>query len=274
MKFPVFFCFFLGLTLVHSAKADTTLEYQVNEAGAKQGKLHSLQIKEGMILLKDVDVDGGRDFLYSAAPEQLFILDHHKHSFMSLDENQINHFAKQTETVQPLLKGFGEQIARLDPKQRAKWESLIGDKVSLDNLAAAAKPAVPVKLVKTGVGRKVGGFACEQIEVYQGKTKSGQLCLADPGKLNMSALDYATLRGLLGFSERLVSKTQGLARQFGVDLPLLELGNLAGVPVEIIDASQQKQSSLRLSRVLTQAVSAEGMQVPTGYQGEPFKLWK
>lgn len=274
MRHPVIFSLIVGLSIICSASADTTLEYRVEKPGAKLGRLQSLQIKDGRILLKGVDVDGGRDFLYSSAPEQLFVIDHRAHKVMTLDENQINHLAKQTEAVQPLLRGFGEQIAKLDPKQRAKWEGILGGKVSLDNIAAAAQPSVPTSIVRTGVGKKVGGIACEQMKVFQGKTQTAEFCLADPAKLDMQAADYAALRSLLGFSERLASKTQGLAKQFGVSLPDLDLHDLAGVPVELSEVSGAKPVSLRLNRILAQSVSPEGMQIPEGYQSEPFKLWK
>jgi hypothetical protein len=264
-----FLCFVL--TTAPGAQADTTLEYWLNETGAKQGKLHTVHIKDGRILVKGVDGEG-KDFLFSSSPEQLFVIDHGRRSFRGLDEAQINRLAKQSEAVQPLLQGFGEQLARLNPKQRQKWEGILGGK-TVDNIAAAAKPVEPVSIVKAGAGRKVEGIPCQPMNVFQGKSQTAEFCLADPAKLNISADDYATLRGLLGFSERLVGKTQGLARQFGVSLPNIGLNGLEGVPIEISEVSGAKQS-LRLKRTLAQAVPPEWMQVPEGYRGEPFKLWK
>ena len=273
MRLRVLFSLLLGLNTVPGAQADTTLEYLLDESGAKPGKLQTVHIKDGRILVKAADGDGNRDYLYSASPEQLFVIDHHKRSAMSLDENQINRLAKQSEAVQPLLQGFGEQIAKLNPKQRAKWEGILGGKVSLDTIAAAAQPPEPVHIVKAKGGRKVEGIACEQRNVFQGKTQTAEFCLADPAKLDMSAADYATLRSLLGFLERLVGKTQGLAKQFGVSLPDIDLRELEGVPVELSDMSGSKWS-LRFKRLLAQDVAAAWMQVPEGYQREPFKLWK
>ncbi len=272
MRHSIFFPLILGLSIVYSANADTALEYLVDETGANKGKLESVQIKDGRILVKSAD--GDKDFLYSSSPEQLFVINHQARKIITLDESQISQIAKQTEAVQPLLQGVGEQIAKLNPKQRAKWEEMLGGKVSLDKIAAAAQPVPPTKIVKTGQNRKVAGIACEQMDVFQDKTQTAEFCLADPAKLNMSGADYATFRSLLGFAERLAAKTQGLAKQFGVSIPNLDLRGLEGVPIELRDVSSHSQGNLRLSRIVAGEVSAKWMQAPQDYQSEPFKLWK
>lgn len=263
-----------GLGLAQAAHADITLEYLTAENGAKSAKLQPVIVKDGKILVRGIGGDENMDFIYSSSPEMLSVIDHRKRSVMTLDENQVNRIAQQTETVQPLLQGVAGQIAKLNPKQRAKWEEMLGGKVSLDKIAQAAQPVPPTNIVKTGQSRKVAGIACEQVDVFQGKTQTAEFCLADPAKLNMSGADYATFRSLLGFAERLAAKTQGLAKQFGVGLPNLDLRDLAGVPIELHDVSGHGQGSLLLSRIVAAEVSAEWMHAPKDYPSEPFKLWK
>jgi hypothetical protein len=267
--------FFIAcLCLVSPANADSTLEYDVIESESQPAKVQTVTIKDGKILIKDVGGGGKLDFIYSANPEILFIVDHGKRSVMALDEGQVNKIAKQTETVQPLLQGIGEQIGKLDPKQRAKWESMLGGKVDLDNLAEAAKPAQAVKIVKSGKARKVMGIECQPMAVFQGKVKSAEFCMADAAKLELSVMDYATIRSLLNFLERVTSKTQGLAKQFGINLPNLNLHEVVGVPIEIHDLSSNSHSSLSLKRFVPSAESVDVMKIPEGYQFGPFKLWK
>jgi len=274
MKHLKSFFLLAGLSLIQAANADNTLEYLLTEAGEKPGKLQAVVVKDGKVLLKGAGGGGNLDFIYSAIPEQLSIIDHGKHSVMVLDESQIDRIAKQTETVQPLLQGVAGQIAKLDPKQRAKWEDMLGGKVSLDKIAEAAKPTPKSSVVKTGKVRKVADVACEQMNVFQGKAQTAEFCLAEPANLKLSAADYFTLRTLISFADRLAAKTQGLAKQFGVDIPRLDLGDLAGMPIELRDVSGHGQGSLRLNRIDAASVPAELMSIPEGYQTEPFKLWK
>lgn len=259
-----------SLSLAQAAQADSTLEYRV---GADADKLQSLLVKDGKVLAKGAADGGNMDLLYSSAPEQLSVIDHRKRTVMTLDETQVNRLAQQAETVQPLLQGFAAQFAKLNPKQRAKWEEMLGGKLPLEQMAAAAKPTLPANIVKTGRARKVAGIPCEQMNIVQGGTQMAELCLASPAKLNIPGEDYATLRALLNFSERLAAKTQGLSKQFGVDMPNLGPHGLEGVPIEMRETAK-RSGSLRLNRIVTSAVSAEWMQIPDGYQTEPFKLWK
>jgi len=261
------------LGLIQAASADSTLEYLVAEGNSKPGKIQAVIIKDGKIPVKDVGGDGNLGFIYSATPEILFIVDHGKRSVMTLDEGQINRISKQTETVQPLLQGLGQQLSKLDPVKRKQWEEMLGGKIHLDTLAEASKPVQATKIINTGQTKKVEGYACEQMEVFQGKTKSVEFCMADPAKLKLSDTDYATIRSFLSFLERVSSKTQGLAKQFGVNLPNLDLRDIVGVPIELRDVSSLGQTNLKMNRIVTSTVSTDAIKIPDGYQIVPFKLW-
>ncbi len=274
MKHRFWFLLKLSLCFTLTANADSTLEYDVHEAETQPSKVQSVFIKGGKILVKDLGGGGKLEFIYSANPEILFIVDHGKREVMALDEGQINKIAKQADTVQPLLKGLGEQLGKLDPNQRAKWEAMLGGKVDLNTIAEAAKPVQAGKIIKSGKNRKVAGIECQPMSFVQGKVKAAEICMADPAKLNLDVLDYATIRSLLNFLERITSKTQGLAKQFGINLPNLNLRDVNGVPIEIVDLSSQNQSSLSLKRVVGSVDSVDLMKIPEGYQLGPFKLWK
>jgi len=264
---------FAGLGLAHSASADSTLEYLITEGNSKAGKVQPVIIKDGKMMVKDVGGNGNLGFIFSATPEILFILDHDKRSVMTLDEGQVNRISKQAETVQPLLQGLGQQLSKLDPSKRKQWEEMLGGKIHLDTLAEAAKPVQTLKIVNTGKTKKVGGFACEQMDVFQGKTKTTEFCMADPAKLNLSESDYTTIRSFLSFSERVSSKTQGLAKQFGVNLPKLDLRDIIGVPIELRELSSHNQTTLKINRIVTSTESTDAIKIPDGYQFVPFKLW-
>ena len=263
-----------SLLLVPAAKADSVLEFLVKETRDPAGKTQPVLVKDGQIMVKGAGGDENLDFLYSRAQERLVIIDHHKRTFMPVDEQQVNRIAQQTEDVQPLLKGLGEQIGKLSPKQRDKWEQMLGGNISLDKIAKAAEPQKPSSLVKTGMGKNVAGIACQQMNLIQGTAPMAEVCLADPASMNMSGDDYATIRSLFSFSERLATKTQGLAGQFGVKIPNIAIREVAGIPIELRDLSGENLGSMTLSRILSTAVSPERMQIPNGYRVEQLTLWK
>jgi hypothetical protein len=274
MHNPLIIALFCGLGLARAASADITLDYLVSDTGAKADKTQALIVKDGKALVKGVGGDGNLDFIYSASPEFVLIIDHGKRSVMALDEKQVDRLVKQSDTVQPLIQGVAGQIAKLNPEQRAKWGEMLGGKVSLDKLAVATKPVPKSAAVKTGKMRKVADVSCEQINILQGKTKTAEFCLAEPANLKLSAADYFTLRTLISFADRLAKKTQVLAYQFGVNIPQIEIGVLPGFPIELRDLSGHDHNSLKLNRVDASSVSEDLMRIPEGYQTEPFKLWK
>ena len=263
-----------GLLLAPVARADSILEFLVKETRVDAAKTQPVLIKGGRVMVKGAGGDKNLDVLYDRAQEELVIIDHHKRSFTAVDEQQVNRIARQTEEVQPLLKGLGEQIGKLSPKQREKWGQMLGGNVSLDKIAKAAEPAQPANLVKTGTGKSVAGIACEQMNVIQGSAPMAEICLADPAKLNISSDDYATIRAMLSFSERIAARTRGLAGQFGIKIPHIAMQDVAGIPVEMRDLSDEHLGSMTLSRILTSAVSADQMQIPSGYKAEQLALWK
>jgi len=263
-----------SLLLTPLAKADSVLEFLVKETHDPTGKTQPVLIKDGQIMVKGAGGDANLDFLYSRAQESLVVIDHHKRTFMPLDEQQVNRIAQQTEDVQPLLQGLGQQIGKLSPKQREKWESMLGGKVSLDKIAKAAEPAKPANLVKMGGGKTVAGIACQPMNVIQGSKPLAELCLADPAAMKIPSDDYATIRSLFNFSERLAAKTQGLAGQFGIKIPNLALREVFGIPIEVRDLSDENLGSMTLSRTITSAVAADRMKLPEGYRSEQLNFWK
>jgi hypothetical protein len=257
-----------------TATADSMLEFLIQDSGITAGKPQPVLIKDGMLLVKGAGGDEQLDLLYSRAKERLTIIDHRKKTFMPVDEQQISNISHQTEDFMPLLQGLGEQMAKLTPAQRARWEDMLGGKVSLDKLANASKPQKPTSVVKTGVGRSVAGVNCEAVNVIQGKATMAEVCLAAPNELNLSKDDYATIRSLFNFSGNLAAKTHGFAEHFGVKIPNVKLQDFAGVPIQMRDLSGEKLGSLTLSRIVTSELSGDLMQIPSGYHPEKLSLWK
>lgn len=266
--------FILALGFAQGAAADSTLEYRLIDNGTKHPSAKNLNvfIKTGWMLLKGAGSGGQLDLLFYSTAKQLFIIDHGKSSVMVLDENQVHRFAKQAETVKPLLQGFVGQLAKLDPQQRGKWEAMLGG-LPLDKLSEAAKPLEKVRIENTSRGQKVANVACQSYNLYQGNAKTHEFCLAQAEDLKLTEGDYATVRALLGFAEQVTELTQGLSRQLGLPIPAFELSNVPGIPIEIKDLSKPRTSTLRLGRIDTAELTAEMMRVPTNYRVESFKLW-
>ena len=145
-----------GLALPSIAHADIVLEYMVKGINVSAATTQDIAIKNDQIMVKAVGGDKNLDLLYRHAAENVVIVDHRKGTLMTVDEQQVDRINQQTQNVQTLLQGLGEQIAKLSPDQRQKLQELLGDNVSLDTIAKAAEPPAPTRLVPAGVKRGGG----------------------------------------------------------------------------------------------------------------------
>jgi hypothetical protein len=257
-----------------TSEADSTLEYLIGANGNTGRQIHSVFIRNGKILIQTAGGNTQPNLLFHRAPEALFIIDHKKRSVLTLNEQQINSIEKTSAAAQPLLQGFGKQIAQLDPQQRAKWQQMLGNSVSLDKISEAAKPAKTATLLDTGKTENVKGIDCRQFNVLTDNAPSAELCLASQNSLRLSDDDYATLMSLLQFSNKIVSASHGLANQFGVDIPNFPLTDIAGIPIKISDLNKNGNGSLSLERIRNTPVSEAPMQIPKDYKSEAFALFK
>lgn len=269
----ILFAFSASLMLSTRSEADTVLDFVVKENSAAPAIKQALVVKDEQVMIKAAGGSPNIDLLYSRAAEKVVIADHQKRTLMTVNEEEVARINLQAKDVQPLLQGFSDQVAKLSPEQRQKWQELLGDTISLDKIAKASEPPQPNRLVPTRLTKKVAGIRCQEMRLLQGETPMAELCLAEPAAMKIPARDEATLRALFSLYERLATKSQGLARQLGLGLPSLAMADMAGIPVEIRDLSRDENGTLTLSAVKTAAVSPEVMKIPAGYQAVPLALW-
>lgn len=268
-------CSLLALicTIAPASRADTTLDYTVQEPHAATPRSQSVLIKNGQVMIKGAGGEARLDVLYGRDQQKVWVIDHHERTVMTLDEKRLDRLARQAKDVQPLIQGLGAQLGKLSPDQRHKWEQMLGGKVDLERLAeSAASVPTQLRVLSTGESRKVAGISCQSMNVVEDKATRAEFCLAQASQLNIPSEDYATLRALLGFSERLVAKARALAGQLGVKIPAIAIGQLEGVPIEMQDLSRDRLGTLTLSRVMTSAVPEEWMQSPAGYRSKELKF--
>ncbi len=262
-------CFFLG----NFSHADTVIEYLLSEQDTplNGGQLQPVWVKEGKLLIKHAGGSRNTDVLFNQALDSLIIINHKNRTFVPLNEEKIGRIAQQTAEMAPVVRGLNEQLRKLSPKQRAKWEEMLGDfplgEITQDKEGAPSS-------IKTVGDKIVNGFACQQMDVFTGDAKTAELCLADRSTLNLSGEDFATIRSLLSLTERMVSKAGSLASQFGIKVPQIAIRNLAGVPIEMKDFSNENKGHMTLKRIASETITAESLQVPAGYRAEELTLWR
>lgn len=263
-------CLVSAFLAVGAVSADSTLEYRLSGETAPQTVL----IKGDQVLIRSVSGTAKFDILFRGSDGVVFLIDHHQRSYTPVTERSVAELTSQAQEIQPLLRGFGEQIGRLSPKQKAKWAEMLGG-VDLERLTARPKAQAPVRLIGVGAGKTPEGIVCNRLELRQGSEKKGEICLAKPEALGLPKSDYEALRSLLAFSARVADQAKDLATHF-VDIgpiPTMDLDAYPGVPVEFRTSASRPEVFLTLNRVITEPLSALVLEIPTGYPSKPLTFW-
>lgn len=269
MRYLAFLMTLLGVSGTAAVHADSALQYRLNG----QEDIQPILIKGGKVLIPGLEGAGHhRDLLYDSGRSEAVLIDHKAHTYVKVNKETIERVSRQSEPLQPLLAGLGSQLKKLTPEQRAKWQGMLGG-IDLDKLAAATQASSPMRLAKDGAPRKVGSFTCDPVMVLRGKDKVAEVCLSQADVVGLTADDYATLRSMLDFAQRVAKKTQGLSGLMGFSIPMVSVQDLPGVPVEIRSMGTRHTEKAQLASVDPSGSAAVAMTVPEGYRGEELKLW-
>ncbi len=253
-----------------SAFAESVIDFRVENGRRSSEQL--VMIKNGALLVKSAGGDENLDMLYERGNQRLVLIDHKKRNFTPLTEEKVDRMARQAEEIQPLIRGVSEQLRKLSPKQRAKWEGMLGG-ISLDQIESAKHETESMTIKKTGTAKKVAGIACEQMSVVKGDAVTAEFCLAKPAALKLPEDDSLTLRSLIEFTQRLAARAQGLTGQFGFPLPANGMMALTGIPIEMRDLSGKRPSVMTFNGIGTGEISADSLTVPAGYRPKELALW-
>ena len=253
-----------------TGRADTVIDYRV-EAGDRTAA-QPVIIRGNSLLVKSAGGDPNLDILYERAPEQLVLIDHGQRQFTPVTEARVRQLASQFEDVQPLLRGLAKQIAHLPPKQRAKWNTMLGG-ISLEQYTAARDAGKATTLRKAGETRTVAGVSCAPLSLLKNGVETAEFCLAEPAALHLAGGDAATLDAMLGFARKLAERAEGLAAPFGFTFEGARLRDLAGVPVEVREHGGREPLSLTLRQVGGEDATAGPLAIPAGYKARQLNFW-
>lgn len=251
------------------SEAASSLHYRL----AGSSTVQPIVIKEGRVLIPGLDATDHRDLLFDRSRDQAVVIDHKTQTFVTVDDQAIDRLSRQSEPLQPLIAGIGAQLGKLSSEQRAKWQSMLGG-VDLEKVANIANSShAPTRVAKGERHFRVGAYDCDRLTVLTGKKKLAELCVSQADTLGLSAEDYATIRALFDFAQRLALKTRGFSSLMGWSIPVVSIEDIPGVPVEIRDLSGQHHATLSLASIEPAVQAADTMNIPEGYRREPLKLW-
>lgn len=265
------FCTVLLLPSV--TQADVMLEYIIKNEGITETINRYVAVKDDRIFLKAADDHGDLDLLYCRSPEGLLIVDHKRCRLTTVDEAEVERINRQAQYLLPLVKTFGQQLERLSPDQREKWQKLLGEAIPLDMITKAAGPVVPTNL-ELIEEKKVKGINCRVMQFLRGPEPVAEICLADAAGMQICEKDAATVHAFFDFYEKLAGRSTALAGLFGLTLPDPGPCGTNIIPVEIKDLSNSSARVIKLHRIDRSRISPDLMVLPAAYETVPLTFWQ
>lgn len=262
-----------GLFWCGTLAADSVLTFNVESKG--KTTTQPVLVKRGEVFVGAAGGDASLDALYDQAADTLTLIDHRKRVITPVNRKSVEKWARQSEDIQPVIRGIGEQLQKLSPKQREKWSNMLGG-IDLEKLAKAKSTGDETEVVKSGASRRVAGIPCEPVTVNRSAKPVGEFCMAEAGKLPLSKPDGATIQSLVTFMQSIAARASRTAEQFGIRVPPMSVAKLSGLPIEMRDLSGKHPKSLVLSGVESREVPGESLRqkIPAGYSVQELALWK
>ncbi len=241
--------------------AATTIEFTVTDAGAGAPRMQTAYVKDGKIYVRSAGGDANFDLLFTSDNSSVALINHRERSYLQLDEKKVSELADTAQGMMSMVqKQLSENLANLPPEQAARMKEMMGN-FGLPTESPPPKPRP--KLVRKGM-RSVNNFQCQHIDVVSDKGTLGQLCVATAAAMNIPGSDYATIKAIKAFAERLERSASNIRGRLGDSVPNVFGLEVEGVPVEIRDVSGPVPSAMTVTRV-ARGVGDATLAVPNGY---------
>lgn len=244
-----------GGLLALPALADTALYFDSSDNSSQPDAIY---VRDGQVRIDSTD--SSEWMMYDRNKRAMFVVDVDKQQYTLMDEAQMASLGGQLESA---MSEFESMLAELPPEQRAAAKAM------LDGTLGGAKQQTTgssYETRKTGKSDRVAGIRCDVMETWSEGEQDMELCIAEPGALNLSNAEQQTLTSMGEFFGNLMSTVedsmQGLMPvDFGSDsfTEMLE----HGLPVRIIDS--ENNDTAQLKSVSHDSLSNDLFSIPAGY---------
>lgn len=219
-------------------QGDTTLTY------AQDGRMR-VEAKPGDTLMIFRD-----DTIYS--------IDTKDKSYYAMDRAAMKRMADQ---ISPALKQMQEQLAKMPPEQRAQMEKMMGSR-----MPGMAKQKTQ-EIRKTGRADKIGGHACNYVEVHEDGALSEEMCVAPMGSIKGTQELMDAAMKMSALMKEMLSGLDAPWIKETMDKQIADYQKIGGVPLLTRHYSGgQPSSETTLKSIRSESVPAALFEIPAGYK--------
>ena len=197
--------------------------------------------------------------------DKFLYVDHEDKSYVVMDEAMLDEVSTQMSAA---MKEMEAQLANMPPEQRAMVEQMM--KGQMQGMMGEQGDAPPPPRVESMGSGKWQSHKCRQYAVYEGATKTQEVCAADLDDVDGSEELIEAFRNMAAYITKLTESLpmRGDERPNPVEL----MDQIDGFPVHTIDYDNGVAvSEMSLDSVLEQDLDEELFAAPKGYRRQdPF----
>ena len=234
--------------------ADTSVHY--SQSGGDQPS--AVHITDGKLRVNHGD--SGDWMLFDRKANAIYMVEPAKERYTVIDQATIDRLGGAMASANRQME---EALKNLPPEQRAQMRAMMKQQMQgmMNQQGASFETRV------TGRSDNVAGKPCDIIETWQGEQKHSELCVADPGAIDLSAGEQQTLRDLGSFAESMVNSIKSQAGDLFPE-GMIDMSSMEqltkGVPLRVIDF--QGGGRTEVERVSHDSIGDDLLSVPAGYQ--------
>lgn len=253
-------CVAFAVLLAQGAAAGTRIETETRRLGVENPRVDRSVVRvEGNRMCLDPD-SGQRSVIYRGDRDLAWLLNHREHSYLQVDRATTAAIARGRERANEVLR---EGIAGLSPQRRAAMERLLDSALG----PVSAPPAVTVRA--TGRRDSIQRIACEEFELFRGKERFAQVCVADYGAAGLSPGTRKAVRELAVFlREAVTALAPKEFRQLGLDA-LDSFEQIEGFPLRVRAAvNGGPMSETLVTKIAEESIDPRTFDLPAGYRAD------
>ena len=194
---------------------------------------------------------GEHAFVFDGVKQAMYIIDDSKKTYSEITKEDLDRMAAQMQSA----------MASIPPEQRAQIEAMMRGRGGR-GMPGMGAPAPKPTYKKTGTD-KVGKWACDKYEGYEGDRKTSEVCTVAPSALGLSESDFAVTKQFAKFFSGIMPQMSDRVFSLGS----LEDRGFVGVPVRTISyaADGSISGTTELADISHQNVPDAVFAPPSGY---------
>ena len=222
-------CILTAISATHvssAAASGRVIEFLIEEKGAELSQIAIVQ--DGKILIQKFGGDPFQDFLFHAASQTLFIINHRDRSYYKIDQNVINKVASMVDSINTIA---GSQ------------QGVLSDLLNTMGLAAE-ETETKIRIKETDKILSSASIKCRLYQEYRNENLVSEICLAPKANLKALGDSYNTLNSFYAFGDRLLNNAGSVLTNMGMAIPRLTRLERDGIPILMYMAKEKIKTSL------------------------------